>query len=78
MRRLTIAFLSIAALPMLGHHTFSSEFDASKPLNLTGKVSKVEWQDPHVYIYLDVKTRQAKRSNGNWKPPARNTSSSKD
>ena len=36
------------------HHAFSAEFDANSPVNLTGKVTKVEWINPHAWIHLDV------------------------
>jgi hypothetical protein len=37
-----------------GHHSFSAEFDRDKPIELTGKVTKVEWTNPHARIYIDV------------------------
>jgi hypothetical protein len=37
------------------HHPFSDEFDRTKTVTLTGTVSKIEWQNPHAYVYLDVK-----------------------
>ena len=42
-------------LALLLHHSFSAVFDASKPVKLTGVVTKVEWANPHVFFYLDVK-----------------------
>jgi hypothetical protein len=46
----------LAALrPMLAHHAFSAEFDASKPIKLQGTVTQVEWINPHAWIHLDVK-----------------------
>jgi len=37
------------------HHSFSAEFDAEKPITLTGIVTKVEWTNPHVWFYINVK-----------------------
>ena len=37
-----------------GHHSFSAEFDRDKPITLTGKVTKLEWTNPHARIYIDV------------------------
>ena len=37
------------------HHSFAAEYDANKPVHLTGAVTKIEWTNPHVYFYVDVK-----------------------
>ena len=49
---LTVLF---AALPLLAHHSFSAEFDATKSITLTGVVTRVDWANPHVYFFVDVK-----------------------
>ena len=49
-----IALLSAAA-PLVAHHSFAAEFDATKRLELSGTVTKVEWTNPHVWFYVDVK-----------------------
>lgn len=42
------------------HHSFSSVFDAHKPIAITGVITKVEWANPHSYVYLDVKDKNGK------------------
>jgi hypothetical protein len=50
----TLVFLA-AATPAHSHHSFAAQYDAAKPITLTGKVTKVEWTNPHVYVYVDVR-----------------------
>jgi len=45
----------MAAAPVLAHHSFSAEYDSAKRVTIKGIVSKVDWMNPHVYFYVDVK-----------------------
>ena len=57
-----IAVVAVFAFvaPAFGHHSFSAEYDAAKPVNVTGVVKKVEWQNPHIWFYVDVKDENGK------------------
>ena len=55
--------LDLAAAPALAHHSFAAEFDAKQPITLTGTVTKVEWTNPHVWFYVDVKDATGKVTN---------------
>ncbi len=46
--------LLLAALPVLAHHSVAAEFDRSKQFTVTGKVTKVEWANPHIWFYVAV------------------------
>jgi hypothetical protein len=46
--------------PVRAHHSESAEYDQSKPVKVTGTIRKVEWQNPHVWFYVDVKDESGK------------------
>jgi hypothetical protein len=51
---------SLVPLPVLAHHSFFAEFDEKNPVKVTGTIAKVEWENPHVWYYLDVKGADGK------------------
>src|ERR1700683_2540005 len=62
---LASAGLLASALPVFAHHSFAAEYDASKPVELKGVVTKVEWTNPHARFYVDVKDANGKVTNWN-------------
>jgi hypothetical protein len=47
--------LLLAAAAFVGHHSLAADFDTTKHVTLTGRITKIEWMNPHVHIYIDVK-----------------------
>jgi hypothetical protein len=47
--------IGVAAVPALAHHSFAAEFDGKKTVKLEGTLTKLEWTNPHIWLYLDVK-----------------------
>jgi hypothetical protein len=67
MRRISLlilgAFFVLAGKAAIAHHSFDAEFDRYKPVTLKGAVTKVEWGNPHIWIFIDVKEENGKVSN---------------
>ena len=63
----TIVFSVMAAVllgkSVIAHHSFAAEFDGDKPITLKGSVTKVEWGNPHIWIFIDVKDTNGTVSN---------------
>jgi hypothetical protein len=51
------------AMPLAAHHSFLAEYDSTKPVSVTGTVTKVEWSNPHIWFYLDVKDEKGNVTN---------------
>ena len=51
---------AMTGMPAFAHHSEAAEFDQSQPVKLTGTIVKVEWLNPHVWFYVDVKDEQGK------------------
>ena len=57
---LAVGLIALAVTPVLAHHSIDAEFDRNKPITVTGVVSKIEWMNPHIWIYVDVKDKDGK------------------
>ena len=59
------AGLLMAGLPLAAHHSFAAEYDSTKPLKISGTVTKIEWTNPHARIYVDAKDEKGNVTNWN-------------
>ena len=64
--------MAAVAVPVAAHHAFAAEFDVNQPFSIKGTVTKVEWVNPHAWIYVDVKDAAGKVANWHFELGAPN------
>ena len=64
MKRLicTLACGVFLSFPVIAHHSFAAEYDGDKPASITGTITKIDWQNPHVYLTVETKDEAGKIS----------------
>ena len=65
-RLMAVLLVTIAAVSVAAHHSFSAEYDFNKPLKLKGKVTEMKWANPHAWIYIDVAGKDGKVEKWAW------------
>lgn len=58
-----LVLLTAATTASYAHHSFGAQFDSNKPIKMTGVVTRLEWTNPHVYLWIDVTGKDGKVSN---------------
>ena len=66
-----VVLVLLAALPLDAHHAFAAEFDVNQPVKVKGTITKVDWVNPHAWLYIDVKCDDGKIVNWHFElgPP---------
>ncbi len=66
--KVAVALIAVLLAPgaAAAHHSYSAEFDAGKPVKLTGVVTRVDWKNPHALFYIDVTDESGKVANWSW------------
>ena len=62
----TFVLWLLLTAPAAAHHSFSAQYDASKPVEMRGTVTKVEWSNPHARVYIDVRDGAGQVANWNF------------
>lgn len=62
---LALSLALVVSVPVVAHHSFAAQYDSAQPVKLQGAVTKIEWNNPHVYFYIDVKEAETGRI-ANW------------
>jgi len=65
--------LLLAAAPIFGHHSVAAEYDVNRQITYAGVVTRVEWSNPHIYFYVDVKDANQKVTNWAFEGSGPNT-----
>jgi hypothetical protein len=50
-----VCLILVTVRPLIAHHSFDAEYDSKKPINVTGYVTKLDWVNPHAFVFIDTK-----------------------